>query len=99
VLDEMDIGELSERRPSELSGGQKQRIAVARAIGAGPLIVLADEPTANLDSVNGASLVDMMKELNVNHGMTFIFSTHDRMVMERASRVVTLKDGRIADPG
>jgi len=99
LLDEMSIGDLAERRPAELSGGQKQRVAVARAITAGPLLVLADEPTANLDSKTGGELVDMMKELNENHSITFVFSTHDRMVMERATRVVTLKDGRIADGG
>jgi len=96
LLDEMSIGDLAGRRPAELSGGQKQRVAVARAITAGPLLVLADEPTANLDSKTGGELLDMMKELNENHSITFIFSTHDRMVMERATRVVTLKDGRIA---
>jgi len=99
LLDEMSIGELAVRRPAELSGGQKQRVAVARAIAADPLIVLADEPTANLDSATGAALVDMMKALNEKHSITFIFSTHDRMVMERATRVVALKDGRIAKDG
>ncbi len=95
VLDEVGLSGFSTRWPEELSGGQKQRVAVARAIAAGPSIVLADEPTANLDSSTGAALIDLMKELNEKEGVTFIFSTHDRMVMERASRVVQLKDGRV----
>ncbi len=95
LLDEMGLGGMHDRRPNELSGGQKQRVAVARAITGEPVIVLADEPTANLDSKTGAALIDMMRSLNETRGITFVFSTHDRMVMERASRVVTLKDGRI----
>jgi len=97
VLQEVGLGEYVYRRPSQLSGGQQQRIAVARAIVSRPTIILADEPTANLDSRTGAALLDMMRELNARHGITFIFSTHDPMVMERASRIVTLKDGRIVD--
>ncbi|MFQ5735543.1 MAG: ABC transporter ATP-binding protein [Thermodesulfobacteriota bacterium] len=99
MLEEMGLGGMQDRRPAELSGGQKQRVAVARAITAGPLLVLADEPTANLDSKTGASLIDMMKEMNERHGITFVFSTHDAMVVERASRVVKIKDGRISGDG
>jgi putative ABC transport system ATP-binding protein len=97
ILNEVGLSGMEGRRPSELSGGQQQRVAVARAIVAEPALVLADEPTANLDSTTGASLLDMMKELNEIEGITFIFSTHDPMVMERARRVVRLKDGEIAD--
>ncbi len=95
VLEEVGLSGFASRWPEELSGGQKQRVAVARAIAAGPSMVLADEPTANLDSATGAALIDLMKELNEKEGVTFIFSTHDRMVMERASRVVRLRDGRL----
>jgi len=97
VLEEVGLGDYVYRRPPQLSGGQQQRIAVARAIVSRPAIVLADEPTANLDSKTGAALLDMMRELNARHGITFIFSTHDPMVMERARRIVTLKDGRVID--
>ncbi|MFC3852908.1 ABC transporter ATP-binding protein [Salinispirillum marinum] len=83
------------RRPKELSGGQQQRVAVARAMVSQPDIILADEPTANLDSQTGKDLLDMMHELNQKEGMTFVFSTHDPMIMERASRLVQLRDGRI----
>ncbi len=83
------------RRPGELSGGQQQRVAVARALVSRPDIILADEPTANLDSHTGAALLDMMKDLNENQGITFLFSTHDPMVMERAKRLIRLKDGRL----
>lgn len=83
------------RRPKELSGGQQQRVAVARAMVSQPDIILADEPTANLDSQTGKDLLDMMHELNRKEGMTFVFSTHDPMIMERASRLVQLRDGRI----
>ena len=97
TLEEVGLGEFVYRRPPQLSGGQQQRIAVARAIVSRPAIILADEPTANLDSKTGAALLDMMRDLNTRHGITFIFSTHDPMVMERARRIVTLKDGRIID--
>lgn len=95
ILEEVGLGDMADRRPGELSGGQQQRVAVARAIVSVPAIVLADEPTANLDSTTGAALLDLMKELNEDKGITFIFSTHDPMVMERARRVVRLKDGAI----
>lgn len=83
------------RRPKELSGGQQQRVAIARAMVSEPDIILADEPTANLDSKTGSDLLDLMGELNEKEGMTYIFSTHDPMIMERARRLVTLHDGRI----
>ena len=94
VLAEVGLGGLEDRRPGELSGGQQQRVAVARAIVAEPALVLADEPTANLDSITGAALMDLMRGLNETKGITFVFSTHDQMVMERARRLVHLKDGR-----
>lgn len=95
-LGELGIGpELLDRRPHELSGGQQQRVAVARALVARPPLILADEPTANLDSTTGARLLDKMKVLNEKTGVSFVFSTHDPMVIERARRVVRLRDGRI----
>lgn len=84
-------------RPSKLSGGQQQRIAVARALASKPRFVLADEPTANLDSVSAGNLLDMMGVLNRQEEMTFLFSTHDQRVIERARRVITLVDGKVAD--
>lgn len=83
------------KRPNQLSGGEQQRVAVARALASGPLLILADEPTANLDSENASMLLDLMKELNREKNITFIFSTHDRLIMDKADRVVLLKDGRI----
>ena len=83
------------KRPSELSGGQQQRVAVARALASKPTFILADEPTANLDSISTAGLLDMMATLNKEEGMTFVFSTHDQRVIDRARRVVTLVDGKI----
>jgi len=81
--------------PSQLSGGQQQRVAVARALASKPSFVLADEPTANLDSVTADSLLDLMEELNQNHRMTFVFSTHDHRVIRRAHRIITLRDGAV----
>ncbi len=95
ILNEVGLAGLDDRRPSELSGGQQQRVAVARAIVSEPALVLADEPTANLDSATGAALMDLMRQLNEEKGVTFVFSTHDAMVMERARRLVRLKDGQI----
>ena len=95
VLEEIGLGGKADRLPTKLSGGQQQRVAVARAIVAEPSLILADEPTANLDSKTGTGLLDMMRELNKTKGMTFLFSTHDEMIMERARRLVTLKDGRV----
>ncbi len=88
---------LGDRRPNELSGGQQQRVAVARAIAGRPALVLADEPTANLDSKTGHGLIETMAHLNQVHGVTFVFATHDPKVMDAARRVVTLVDGRIAE--
>lgn len=96
VLQELGLADLADRRPSELSGGQQQRVAVARAIAARPALVLADEPTANLDGENAEILMHMMRDLRDRHGMTFIFSTHDPRVVAHAVRVVTLVDGRVA---
>ena len=95
VLDEVGLKDLYKRRPAGLSGGQQQRVAVARAIVSNPSIVLADEPTANLDQNTGRALLDTMKTMNEAYNVTFIFSTHDNMVMQAARRIVRLKDGRI----
>ena len=97
ILDDVGLKGKYDRRPAELSGGQQQRVAVARAIVSGPAIVLADEPTANLDSKTGKDLVLMMKKMNTEKKVTFIFSTHDNMVMDYASRLVTIKDGLIVN--
>ena len=97
ILDEVGLEGKYDRRPAELSGGQQQRVAVARAIVSDPSIVLADEPTANLDSKTGESLLQLMRRMNRERQVTFIFSTHDNMVMAYARRLVLLKDGEIAD--
>ncbi len=97
ILDEVGLEEKYNRRPAELSGGQQQRVAVARAIVSNPSIVLADEPTANLDSKTGQGLLEMMKQMNADKQITFIFSTHDHMVMDYARRLVKLRDGRLVD--
>ncbi len=95
ILDEVGLLELKNRKPSELSGGQQQRVSIARALVKGPELVLADEPTANLDSVSGKDVLDLMLDLNKKLGVTFIFSTHDQMVMDYAKRLIMLKDGLI----
>ena len=95
ILAEVGLEGLEERRPLQLSGGQQQRVAVARAIVSRPDIILADEPTANLDSAAGSALLDLMRGLNRTRGTTFVFSSHDRMIMDRARRLMVLKDGRI----
>jgi len=95
-LEMVGLKELMHRRPSALSGGQQQRVAVARALAAGPRLVLADEPTANLDSENAGALLDIMHRLSHEEKTTFVFSTHDPRVMDRAERIITLRDGRIA---
>ena len=97
ILDEVGLEGMYDRRPRELSGGQQQRVAVARAIVADPAIVLADEPTANLDSKTGRGLLEMMREMNQAKGVTFIFSTHDEMVMDFARRLVIIRDGQVVD--
>jgi putative ABC transport system ATP-binding protein len=86
---------LGERRPAHLSGGQQQRVAVARAMASNPDIILADEPTANLDSKTGISLLDVMRDLNQQRNMTFVFSTHDEKIMQRATRLIYLRDGKV----
>ncbi len=95
LLDAVGLGERMNSRPNQLSGGQQQRVAVARALASHPAFVLADEPTANLDSESTASLLDLMAQLNKKYEMTFVFSTHDARVIRRARRVVTLEDGMI----
>ncbi len=95
ILEEVGLSGMASRNPPQLSGGQQQRVAIARAMVSQPAIILADEPTANLDSKIGAELLDMMYQLNTQTGMTFIFSTHDPMVMSRARRLIMLKDGQI----
>jgi len=95
ILKDVGLEGLEKRKPVELSGGQQQRVAVARAIVSRPDIILADEPTANLDSKTGAALLDMMRFLNEHRGVTFLFSTHDQMIMDHAKRLVMLHDGEI----
>ena len=99
LIERVGLREYLGHRPNELSGGQRQRVAIARALVTSPRIVLADEPTANLDSVTGAAIIDLMRELNHTDGTTFIFSTHDHQVMSRADRIVRILDGRIQAPG
>ncbi len=95
VLAEVGLEGLADRRPDELSGGQQQRVAIARAIVSEPAIVLADEPTANVDSATAAGLLEIMERLNREKGITFLFSTHDQRVMDRAHRLIRLHDGRV----
>ena len=96
LFSEIGLAGLENRRPGELSGGQQQRVAVARAMVTEPALILADEPTANLDSVTAAALLDVMEQLNRAHGTTFVYATHDPQVMERARRLIRLRDGQIA---
>jgi len=93
LLDEMGIADKADKRPSELSGGQQQRVAVARALASKPKFILADEPTANLDSKSTENLLDMMAKLNEEENATFVFSTHDQRVIDKAKRIITLEDG------
>jgi putative ABC transport system ATP-binding protein len=97
ILDDVGLEGRYDRRPAELSGGQQQRVAVARCIVSNPAIVLADEPTANLDSKTGNSLLELMREINAKRSVTFVFSTHDAMVMDYARRLVLIRDGRIEE--
>lgn len=95
LLEEVGLGGMEHRRPDQLSGGQQQRVAIARAIASNPAVTLADEPTANVDSATAEKLLTIMETLNRDHGATFIFSTHDPRVMERARRIVHMVDGQI----
>ncbi|HCK12799.1 TPA: macrolide ABC transporter ATP-binding protein [Candidatus Poribacteria bacterium] len=95
ILEVVGLAGYIDRKPPQLSGGQQQRVAIARAMVSQPTIILADEPTANLDSKTGSELLDMMYQLNKRTDMTFVFSTHDQTVMDRAQRLITLKDGLI----
>ena len=96
-LNRVGLADFADYFPSQLSGGQQQRIAIARAMVNRPKLILADEPTANLDSTTGKRLLDKMKSMNEQKGITFIFSTHDPLVMERANRIVHLRDGKIIE--
>ena len=95
LLERVGLGDMMDRKPHELSGGQQQRVAIVRALATEPRLVLADEPTANLDSATSEALLDLMLELNGELGTTFLFSTHDAVVIDRARRVVELRDGRV----
>ncbi|MBR06732.1 MAG: macrolide ABC transporter ATP-binding protein [Rickettsiales bacterium] len=95
LLEEMGIEDKASQRPSQLSGGQQQRVAVARALASKPEFVLADEPTANLDSTSTSALLDIMAKMNQEEGATFVFSTHDQRVIDKARRVITLEDGKV----
>jgi putative ABC transport system ATP-binding protein len=97
ALTDVGLGEYLNRRPNQLSGGQQQRVAVARALVKDPSLIIADEPTANLDSGSGGAVLDLMRDMNERHGTTFLFSTHDPRVMSRAKRIITLEDGRMVE--
>ena len=94
-LDVVQLGTFARHRPNELSGGQRQRVAIARALATHPRIILADEPTANLDSGTGAGILELMKQINRSFGTTFVFSTHDKRVIARADRLVRIEDGHV----
>lgn len=95
LLTAVGLGDVMGKRPNQMSGGQQQRVAVARALAPKPQFILADEPTANLDSASTTNLLDIMLRLNKEEGITFIFSTHDQRVIDRARRVITMEDGKI----
>ena len=97
LLNEVGLEGLGDRRPNQLSGGQQQRVAIARALVKRPALVIADEPTANLDSESGNQILDLMRDLNERHGVTFLFSTHDPRVMKHARRIVVLRDGAVIE--
>ena len=97
ILKEVGLDGLQNRKPNQLSGGQQQRVSIARALVKKPSVILADEPTANLDSKNGLNIIELMQELNRTHNTTFIFSTHDKMVMEHCRRIIKIKDGKFID--
>ena len=97
ILEEVGLAGLEDRRPADMSGGQQQRVAVARAIVSGPALVLADEPTANLDSKTADGLMDLFRHLNEHHGTTFVIATHDKRVMAYAKRLIRMLDGRIVE--
>ena len=97
ILAELGLAGMFARRPAELSGGQQQRVAVARAIVSSPALILADEPTANLDTKTGEGLLQMMRRMNTSRQVTFVFSTHDQMVMDYATRVIALRDGQLTE--
>lgn len=97
LIEEVGLKDQARQKSNELSGGQRQRVAIARALVTNPRIVLADEPTANLDSATGEKIINLMKEINKTHKTTFIFSTHDPQVMKHASRIVRLKDGEVVE--
>jgi len=97
LLKELEIHELADKLPNEMSGGQQQRVAVARAIVNNPQLVLADEPTANLDSKTGSNLLDLMEKMNEDKKITFVFASHDQQVIERAKRLLLMKDGIIVE--
>jgi putative ABC transport system ATP-binding protein len=99
MLDAVGLADRANHRPDQMSGGQQQRVAIARALAPKPLMVLADEPTANLDTANGEQAMTIMQRLNQETGTAFIFATHDQRVIEFARRVVTMRDGRIVDNG
>ncbi len=99
ILDHLGIGDLAHKRPNQMSGGQQQRVAVARAIVNDPPVVLADEPTANLDSATAHALIDLMERMNLEKNITFIFSSHDRQVLDHARRVILLRDGAVVTSG
>jgi len=99
IAEKLSISELLDKMPNELSGGQQQRIAVARAVASRPKLILADEPTANLDSKNGEALMNMMLALNSDEGITIIFSSHDPLVIAKAKHSILLKDGKVAEDG
>jgi len=95
LLEQVGLGDKFDSRPNQLSGGQQQRVAVARALASKPRFILADEPTANLDSQSTSTLLDLMAEMNKKENITFLFSTHDQRVIDKARRVITIEDGKI----